>query len=165
MNSLKQEGKIKLEIQEVNLHKLIRDSIEVFKVSVEANNGYVYCDLDAESHILNVDKMHITNIIYNLVDNAVKYSDKAPLISITTQNVKKGIKIKIKDNGIGIKKEHLPHIFERFFRVPKGSVHNVKGFGIGLFYVKYVVEKHEGSISVKSEYNKGTTFTIYLPFY
>jgi len=158
------EGKIKLELQEVNLHKLIREAVEVFKVNVEADEGYVYCDLDAENHNINVDKVHITNIIYNLVDNAVKYADKAPLISITTQNIKKGIQVEIKDNGIGIKKEHLPHIFERFFRVPKGSVHNVKGFGIGLFYVKYVVEKHEGTITVVSEFNRGTTFTIYLPF-
>ncbi len=159
------EGKIKLEIQEVDLHKLIRNAVEVFKVSVEANEGYVYCDLEAENHILHIDKVHVTNIIYNLVDNAVKYSDEAPFISITTYNVKKGIKIEIKDKGIGIKREHLPHLFERFFRVPKGSVHNVKGFGIGLFYVKYVVQKHDGTISVESKYGEGTTFTIYLPFY
>ncbi len=159
------EDKIKLEIEEVDLHQLIRNAVEVFKVTIESNNGYVYCDLDAKSHFVNVDKVHITNIIYNLVDNAIKYSEKAPFISISTYNVKKGIEIEIKDSGIGINKEHLPHVFERFFRVPKGSVHNVKGFGIGLFYVKYVVEKHGGSIVVKSKVNKGTTFTIYLPFY
>jgi signal transduction histidine kinase len=111
-----------------------------------------------------VDKTHITNIIYNLIDNALKYSDKQPLIKVVTLNVESGIFIKIIDNGIGISKENQKKVFEKLYRVPTGNVHNVKGYGLGLSYVKVIVEKHGGTISIDSELGLGSTFSIYLPY-
>ena len=108
--------------------------------------------------------MHITNVLHNLTDNAVKYSEREPVIIISTHVSEKELTVKITDQGIGIKKEHLKSIFDKFYRVPTGNVHNVKGFGLGLYYVKLIVESHRGEIHVKSTLNKGTTFTIRLPF-
>lgn len=158
-----EDGKIEMNFTEINIHEVIRHSIDVYKLTVEQREGYISCDLDAQQFKIQGDKVHITNIIHNIIDNGIKYSKENPLISIHTENIKKGISIAINDNGVGIAKEHLTHIFERFYRVPKGSVHDVKGFGIGLFYVKFVVEAHGGKVTVGSEYGKGTTFTIWLP--
>jgi len=113
--------------------------------------------------MIYADEVHITNIIHNIIDNGIKYSSEAPLISIYTENEKNGISIAISDSGIGINSEHISRVFEKFYRVPKGSVHDVKGFGIGLFYVKYVVEQHKGKVMVESEKDNGSTFTIWLP--
>ena len=107
--------------------------------------------------------MHLTNVIYNLIDNAIKYTEVPPEISITTENEKDGILILVRDNGIGISKENQKKIFDTLFRVPTGNVHNVKGFGLGLSYVKAVAEKHGGIISVESELGKGSCFKLYFP--
>jgi two-component system phosphate regulon sensor histidine kinase PhoR len=120
--------------------------------------------LDAHRYSLFADKMHVGNIIYNLIDNALKYCAGAPHILISTQSDNNQLIISVKDNGIGIKKDDQKKIFDTFYRVPTGNVHNVKGFGLGLSYVKAVVEKHGGHIEVDSEINKGSTFVVYLPF-
>ena len=110
-----------------------------------------------------MDKTHLINVISNLIDNAVKYSSNAPSIVIYSSNIDNGIKVIVEDKGKGMSKEECKLIFDQFYRVPTGSVHDVKGFGIGLFYVKRILSKHGGKIEVKSEINKGTKMIFWLP--
>jgi two-component system phosphate regulon sensor histidine kinase PhoR len=126
--------------------------------------GSIQLDLQAETSAVNADPVHITNVVYNLLDNAVKYCDTTPQIKVKTTNDKKGIVIEISDNGIGIKREDLKMIFDKFFRVPTGNLHNVKGFGLGLYYVKLIIDSHYGKIEVKSKLGEGTIFTVSLPY-
>jgi two-component system phosphate regulon sensor histidine kinase PhoR len=107
--------------------------------------------------------MHIKNVVTNLVDNAIKYSRNGTTLDIRTYNRQEGIVLSIEDNGIGMSKETAKHIFDKFYRIPTGNIHNVKGFGLGLYYVKNMVNAHGGHIEVKSELNKGSRFDIYLP--
>ena len=157
------KGEFKLKIQSTDIHSLIEQTILNIKLQVENKDGEITTELNAEKHVINADRVHITNIIFNLIDNALKYSNEKPNIKITTRSDREGIFISVKDNGIGISKENQHRIFDTMYRVHTGNVHNVKGFGLGLSYVKAVVEKHGGSISVESELNKGSTFTVYLP--
>ena len=156
------KGEFKLKIQSTDIHNLIDQSIANIKLQVENRDGEISTELNAENPVINADRVHITNIIFNLIDNALKYSNEKPVIKITTRSDREGIFISVKDNGIGISKENQHRIFDTMYRVHTGNVHNVKGFGLGLSYVKAVVEKHGGSISVESELNKGSTFTVYL---
>lgn len=158
-----EQDSIELNFEKVNIHDVIKHSVDVYNITVSEREGYISCDLDAEEHIIMADKVHVTNVIHNIIDNGIKYSKEKPLISIHTETIRKGISISITDNGIGMTKEHKNNIFEKFYRIPKGSVHDVKGFGIGLFYVKFVIEEHGGKIIVDSELGIGSTFTIWLP--
>ena len=152
-------NKEKMDVQEI-LNQL-KDSFELFQ---KEDGAQFNLDISDGSHVITADPVHITNVLYNLTDNAVKYSEGKPVIVISTDLSEKGLTIKITDEGIGIRKEHLKSIFDKFYRVPTGNVHNVKGFGLGLYYVKLIVESHRGEIHVKSNINKGTSFTITLPF-
>jgi two-component system, OmpR family, phosphate regulon sensor histidine kinase PhoR len=158
------KGEFKLKVQEVDVHGIIQQAINNIRLQVENREGQIITRLDAEQHVLEADKVHLTNIIYNLMDNALKYTDQKPVIEISTKNANNGILISVRDNGIGISKENQKKIFDTLYRVPTGNIHNVKGFGLGLSYVKAVVEKHGGTISVESELGKGSTFGIFMPY-
>ncbi|HNX42919.1 MAG TPA: HAMP domain-containing sensor histidine kinase [Bacteroidales bacterium] len=158
-----EQGKLNLRFEKINLHTLIHDVIKNIGIQVEIRDGSIATELLADDPYLKADKVHLSNMMYNLLDNANKYSPRRPTILITTENAENGVILKVKDNGIGISKANQKKIFEKLYRVPTGDVHNVKGFGLGLSYVKFVVEKHGGTISVDSEINKGSTFSIYLP--
>ncbi len=148
---------------EFDLHQLVKDTVENLCFEKCAEQTTLNYKLEAEQHILNADQMHIKNVIANLVDNAIKYSGNGTTLNIQTQNRKEGIVLSIEDNGIGMSKESQKHIFEKFYRIPTGNIHNVKGFGLGLYYVKNMVDAHGGDIQVKSEINKGSRFDVYLP--
>ena len=134
-----------------------------FEFNQNEKGGNIHLKLNASSFEINVDPVHISNVVFNLVDNAIKYCEVTPEITISTSNDKRHFILEVEDNGIGIKREDHKMIFDKFYRVPTGNLHNVKGFGLGLFYVKMMIAQHKGSISVKSVVGKGTTFTIVLP--
>lgn len=158
------EGRLKLKLKAINLHHIIENLMPNFTIRVEDRKGNTYQHLDAREDLVMLDEVHIGNLISNLMDNAIKYSKDAPEISISTRNKEKGIVISITDNGIGISKEDQKMVFERFFRVHTGNVHDVKGFGLGLSYVKRIADAHGGHASVDSSLGKGTKFEVYLPF-
>jgi len=158
-----EKGEINLKLKEIDLNEIIQTTVNNFTLQLKNNNGSIYQQLDAKNPILILDEVHITNVIINLLDNAVKYSSEYPQIKISTFNRKNGVVIAIQDNGIGISKDSLKRIFDKYYRVPTGNVHNVKGFGLGLSYVKKIVEEHDGVIKVESELNRGTKFEIFLP--
>jgi signal transduction histidine kinase len=138
--------------QLIELHQVKAKREVVFRVRITPEEMTMYAD-----------PVHLNNIISNLIDNAIKYSGEKPVVEITAYREKAFNVLTVKDHGIGIAPNHIEHIFDKFYRVPSGNLHNVKGYGLGLFYVKQMVEKHNGSISVKSEVNKGSVFTIKLP--
>jgi len=158
------KGEFKLKLNELDIHEIINTAINNTHLLIDQRNGKIITELHATNTKFQADRVHLTNIIFNLIDNAVKYSKESPEITLVTENAENGIKIYIKDNGIGISKENQKKIFDKFYRVPTGNVHNVKGFGLGLSYVQAVVQKHGGEISVHSELGKGSTFIVYLPF-
>lgn len=146
-----------------DLNELIDSVVSNFKIKIENQSGTIHTELNAVESTVSVDELHITNVLHNLLDNALKYKREEPHIKIKTWNDKQKLLISVSDNGIGIKKENLKRIFDKFYRVPTGNVHNVKGFGLGLAYVKKIIEDHNGLITADSEINTGTTFTISLP--
>ncbi len=161
--SLEKED-FELKIENVDVHKTIEKALENIALQVEKKGGSITTDFSANSKLIPADEHHLTNIIYNLLDNANKYSIKPPQINITTSDEPgKGILIRIIDNGIGMTKEVVNRIFDKFYRKPTGNLHDVKGFGLGLSYVKTLVEAHGGNIDVKSALGKGSVFEIFLP--
>lgn len=158
------EGRLKMKFKNFDVHEVITTVVQNFEIKVQSANGSISLDKKAENYNIYGDQVHITNVFFNLLDNAVKYSgDNNPFIEVATENKQNQLVISIKDNGIGIAKEHQKQIFERFFRVPTGNVHNVKGFGLGLHYVYKIIEAHGGTIKVESALKKGTKFMIYFP--
>jgi two-component system, OmpR family, phosphate regulon sensor histidine kinase PhoR len=155
--------RIQLNMAMVNVHDIIERSCEHLALKLEKKKGELKTDFKADDPEINADEIHLINIFNNLIDNAIKYSLTEPKIAIKTQNAEKGIEIIISDNGIGIPKQDIKFIFDKFYRVSTGNVHNIKGFGLGLAYVRTFVEAHKGKIFVKSSKNKGTEFKIYFP--
>lgn len=153
--------KVQLKQERLDVHDILRQLEEAFTVRLEAQNGAIATDLTAQAHHLTGDLVHITNILGNLLDNAAKYTQREPQISVDTSNPNpETLQIKVKDNGIGIEKKHQKLIFDQFFRVPTGNRHDVKGFGLGLYYVKTIVTAHNGTIDVSSTPGEGSTFTL-----
>ncbi|RLD61880.1 MAG: hypothetical protein DRJ05_01600 [Bacteroidetes bacterium] len=153
----------KLNMEKLDVHSIIEDVTRNFKVHVEERDGAISVIANAKQGNIIADKVHFTNVLNNLLDNANKYSPEKPAITIETNNVKGKIEISIKDNGIGIKKENQKEIYKKFHRLQTGNIHNSKGFGIGLFYVKTMVGLMGGDLKLKSEINKGSTFSIVFP--
>lgn len=151
--------------KELDLNEMVENIANSFTLRVEHTGGKVYTDIEAIDSAIYVDEVHFQNVIFNLMDNAVKYrkTDEALNITMKTWNDDKFLYLSIKDTGMGMKKENLKKIFDKFYRVHTGNVHDVKGFGLGLAYVKKVVDLHDGEIKVESEFGKGTKFTIKLP--
>jgi len=152
-----------LKLAEVDVHEIIRQAVDHLSLQVHHREGNISTQLDAEMPVIQGDPTHLSNVIHNLLDNANKYSPDSPEIAISTLNVSGGIQINVEDKGIGMSKEDQKHIFDKFFRVHTGNLHDVKGFGLGLSYVKAITSAHQGSIDVKSEPGKGSKFSIYLP--
>jgi len=146
-----------------DMHELLEEVKDNFEFNQAENGGNISLDLQATEYHIDVDPVHISNVVFNLLDNAIKYCEQTPNIIIRSKDEKGGFSLEIIDNGIGIKRENLKMIFDKFYRVPTGNVHNVKGFGLGLYYVKIIIEQHGGTIQVKSTVGKGTAFHIWLP--
>ena len=161
--SLADSGKMQLYLQSMNAHDLIKEVLRNLAIQIRKRGGRVELRLDASNPIIEADRIHFTNVIFNLIDNALKYSSGDPHLIISTVQATEGLELRFTDNGIGIAKEHLGKVFDRLYRVPTGNVHDVKGFGLGLSYVKTVVERHNGQIQVESELEKGSTFVLLLP--
>jgi two-component system phosphate regulon sensor histidine kinase PhoR len=156
-------GELNLNIQLVDMHGLIEEVIKNMDIQLTRKNAKVKTRFSALKPTVQGDRVHLTNVIYNLIDNALKYTPENPEIEISTQNVSIGVEIGVKDNGIGISRENQKKIFDKLYRVPTGDIHNVKGFGLGLSYVQAIIDKHNGKIVVESELKKGSTFNLYIP--
>lgn len=156
-------GEHKLKLVFANLHDLIQKAINKMALQLEERNGILRTDFAAQWHEAQVDETHFTNILTNLLDNAMKYSSGNPDITVSTRDERGGVLISVADKGIGMNRENQKRVFEKFYRVPTGNVHNVKGFGLGLSYVKAMVDAHGGNVSLRSEPGKGTTFEIFIP--
>ena len=162
--SLSDSKSLKLYPVELNIHDVIKDVVRNVAMQVRKQGGKIELSLKATNPIIRADKIHITNVIFNLLDNAIKYSPDGAQIEIISNQTEDGVELLVKDNGVGIPKEYIGKVFERLFRVPTGNVHDVKGFGLGLSYVKTVIERHGGVIYVESEVDKGSTFVVKLKF-
>ena len=154
---------VALKRETVSIHEIIEDSVGNTSLALNAVSGKVELHLSAGNHQVSGDRLHLTNVFFNLIDNAIKYSKSHPAIHISTRNANGHIVIDVEDNGIGISADHQRKVFHKFYRVPTGNVHDVKGFGIGLNYVKLIVTAHKGKISLVSEPGKGSIFTLSIP--
>lgn len=162
--ALLEKEEFKLKPKEINVHDVIEMAVQNIGLQIEKREGILKEELLAENPMIVADEVHLTNVVYNLLDNANKYSPEHPHITIHTEDVVGGgVKIIVTDRGIGMSRENQRKIFDKFYRVSTGNVHDVKGFGLGLSYVKRIVEAHGGSIHVKSEVNKGSQFVLYFP--
>jgi two-component system phosphate regulon sensor histidine kinase PhoR len=154
---------LQLAKQPMQVNNLIEEILGNYTLQLQEKNGVVELQLNAKRDLINADPVHFRNLISNLVDNAVKYSKENLLLKIFTSNTNKSLIVRFEDNGIGMSKETVRRIFEKFYRAHTGNIHNVKGFGLGLSYVKTVIDAHNGKIKVESTLGKGSSFTIEIP--
>lgn len=159
-SAVTEKGQLKLNKESIILQELIHDVAQNASLRVQNSGGKIELELPSELITIDADKMHVTNLISNLVDNAIKYSESKPQVHIKLTQENKNVFLSVKDTGVGIKKEHISKIFDKLFRVPTGNLHNVKGFGLGLSYVKAIADLHGWSINVKSKFGEGSEFTL-----
>ena len=159
------KGDFKLKTEQIDIRLVLEKVMKSLSMHLERKKGKLELQLNTERVMVEADPVHITNVMYNLIDNAIKYSKSEPHIIIAVSETEKGLGIEVADNGIGISKDQQKRIFEKLYRVPTGNVHNVKGFGLGLSYVKAIVDKHFGQIRLESELGKGSRFLITIPYF
>jgi two-component system phosphate regulon sensor histidine kinase PhoR len=152
-----------LKVSEVDMHQIIEQAVANSSLQVQKRGGVITKELSADKSTIFGDQTHLANVIYNLLDNANKYSTESPEILVKTRNVSGGVEVIVEDHGIGMSKEDRKQIFEKFYRVHTGNLHDVKGFGLGLSYVKAITDAHDGKIDVKSELGQGSSFILYFP--
>jgi signal transduction histidine kinase len=158
-----EEGDYELKLSPVDVHEIILNAVDNIALQIESKQGTIATALEADRHTANVDTVHITNIIHNLLDNASKYSSERPVIKVTSLNENNSLVIRVADNGIGMSAEDAKRAFDKYYRVSTGNQHDVKGFGLGLSYVKLMVEAHKGSVKIESQPGRGTTVEVRLP--
>ncbi|GAB2764634.1 hypothetical protein GCM10027275_02240 [Rhabdobacter roseus] len=161
--ALLDRGEVKLKPSAVNIHDLIGKVLNNLSVQIEQKQGEVELEFEADQEMIYGDEVHLSNVLYNLLDNAIKYSPEKLHLTIRTHNDANGLQLDVADQGLGMSREQLGRIFDKFYRVPTGNRHDVKGFGLGLSYVKKMAEAHGGSIGVKSQPGQGSTFSLWLP--
>lgn len=162
-SALLEKDELSLNLQPIDVHQLISSTVENLQLQLDGKNGKVQLQLNAHQPIIKADEVHFSNLIFNLLDNAIKYSKDNLEVKISTTNTRKNLMISIADNGIGMSRDTVNRIFEKFYRAHTGNVHNVKGFGLGLSYVKAIVDAHKGKIRVESILGKGSRFTMEFP--
>ncbi len=161
--ALLDKGEVKLKESTVNMHDVVTSVLNSLSVQIEQRGGEVELDFEASEELVKGDELHLSNVLYNLVDNAIKYSPEALKLTLSTRNENRGIRIDVADRGLGMTREQTQRIFDKFYRVPTGNLHNVKGFGLGLSYVRKMVQAHQGTIEVKSQPGEGSVFSVFLP--
>jgi len=161
--ALLDKQELKLDMNKVHAHLLIQSALNNYQLQIQDKEGKVELKFDAQNDEIIADENHFTNLLSNLFDNAIKYSKENLVLKVTTCNTSKNLQIKIQDNGIGMNKETVKRVFEKFYRAHTGNLHNVKGFGLGMSYVKTVIDVHKGRIKVDSTLGKGTCFTVEVP--
>ncbi len=158
-----EKNKLDLKKEEIDLHEMINRVAKNFEMNIKDMGGELKLQLGAKDPLIFGDRLHVSNVIYNLVDNAIKYSNDNPSITVSTYSDENSVRLEIQDKGIGIEKKYFHRIFDKFFRIPTGNVHNVKGFGIGLNYVKNIINTHKWEIGVESHTEEGSNFIIRIP--
>lgn len=161
--ALMENKRFELDLQVVDFHAIIEKTALMFEFLAQQKNGCIKLRLNARNSRLIIDETHLASVLHSLLDNALKYTTKAPEIEIITEDHNNGLHLSVRDNGIGICSKDRPYIFEKFYRVSTGNVHNVKGFGLGLSYVKMIVEAHKGIIRLNNQWKQGAEFQIFLP--
>jgi two-component system phosphate regulon sensor histidine kinase PhoR len=155
---------VEFDFSETDIHEVITKAIETVGIQVTERGGVIRRHLDAERSVIAGDAEHLRNVIHNLLDNANKYSESAPEITVSTSSDDRGVIIVVEDKGKGMSRAVQSRVFERFYREATGNIHNVKGFGLGLHYAKAITDAHGGNISVESEPGKGSRFSVFLPY-
>ena len=158
-----EKNRIQLNLEEIHVHEVLKETVEHFKQTDFGQKAIVKFKLNEDDEIVFADKFHFSNLILNILENSAKYCEQVPLIIINLSQAKDFLHLNFLDNGIGISKDQRKKIFKKFYRVPTGNLHDVRGFGLGLSYVKKIIEEHKGLITVSSELNKGSHFEIFLP--
>ncbi|HEY0271958.1 MAG TPA: HAMP domain-containing sensor histidine kinase, partial [Chitinophaga sp.] len=162
-SALIEKNEITLKLQSIDVHQVIQHTVDNLQLQLASKDARVELQLDAAQPVIKADEVHFSNVIFNLLDNAIKYSRQQLEIKISTFNTRKTVVITIADNGIGMSRDTVSRIFEKFYRAHTGNVHNVKGFGLGLSYVKAIIEAHKARIRVESTLGKGSKFTMEFP--